>query len=328
MRDAPAACALHVRGLPMNVAAPGNCPVRLFYRPEYVYDVAEAGARHTFDVLRPRRIRDCLIATGLVGPDDFIAAPPLSREQLLLVHTPAYVDEIHRPERLAKLLLLDPQRPWDERLLEPFLYAAGGTVAAARLACAERLIAVNLGGGFHHAQADKAEGFCAVADVAIAIRVLQATRQIRRALIVDLDYHHGNGNAQIFAADESVFTFSVHANNWCWIEKQHNCDIELPAGTGDLSYLAAVSEHLPAIAESFCPDFAVYIAGSDPYCEDLLGDFEVSEQGMLARDQLVTRTLWDRGIPMAVVTAGGYGPLSWKIHFNYFSWLLREMTRG
>jgi acetoin utilization deacetylase AcuC-like enzyme len=295
---------------------------RFFYRDEYVYDVVEAGARHAFDIFKPRRVRDGLIEAGLVAAGDFLAPPRLSREQLLLVHTPAYLDEISRPDTLARLLLLDRDHPWDARLLEPFLYAAGGTVAATRLAATERLIAVNLGGGFHHAHADKAEGFCAVADVAIAIRLLQGTGDTRRVLIVDLDYHHGNGNAQIFAGDESVFTFSIHAGNWCWITKENNLDVELPPGTGDDAYLSTLTRHLPPIIERFLPDFAVYVAGSDPYRGDLLGDFDVSEDGMLARDQFVTRELRRRGIPMTVVTAGGYGPESWRIHYNYFRWLL------
>lgn len=302
--------------------------IRLFYREEYVYDVREAGARHTFDVLRPKRIHDALIAAGVTSAADFIAAPPVSDEELLLVHTPEYLAEIRRPEALARLLFLDPEHPWDQRLIEPFLFAAGGTVTAARTAVAQRVIAINLGGGFHHAQVDKAEGFCAIADVAIAIRRLQRDRQVERVLIVDLDYHHGNGNAEIFSQDESVFTFSMHAGNWCWITKRNNRDIELPAHTTDEAYLAALRTHLPGIVRDFQPDLAVYVAGSDPFVDDALGDFDLSEAGMLERDRTVTRELWGRGIPLAVVTAGGYGEGSWRIHFNFFRWLLGRDPMG
>jgi acetoin utilization deacetylase AcuC-like enzyme len=300
----------------------------LFYRDEYVYGVVEAGIRHTFDVDKPRRIRDALIAAGAVTGIDFIPPPRVSEEELLLVHTPEYLQEIRQPEKLARLLFLDPEHPWDERLLDPFLFAAGGTVAAARTAVAERIIGVNLGGGFHHAQVDKAEGFCAIADVAIAIRVLQRSRQVERALIVDLDYHHGNGNAEIFSDDESVFTFSMHAGNWCWITKRNNCDIELPSHTDDAAYLGTLRAHLPAIVSDFRPDVAVYVAGSDPFVEDALGDFDITEAGMLERDRIVTRELWGNKIPMVVVTAGGYGPSSWRVHFNYFRWLLMGDARS
>lgn len=301
----------------------GRPRIRFFYHDGYVHDVLEAGARHTFDTERPRRIRDALIGTGLVGPSDFTAAPPATDADLLLVHTPDYLAQIRRPETLAKLLLLDPEHPWGDRLLDPFLFAAGGTIAAAHAAADERGIAVNLGGGFHHAQADKAEGFCAIADVAVAIRTLRRRRLAARVLIVDLDCHHGNGNAEIFVGDESVFTLSIHGNNWCWITKHNNRDVNLPAHTGDEGYLDAVRTHVPAIVREFAPDLAFYVAGSDPFVEDALGDFDVSEAGMLERDRIVTDTLRAHDVPMVVTTAGGYGPTSWRIHFNYFRWLLR-----
>jgi len=306
-----------------GLARPERHPhVALFYRDEYIYDAVEAGPRHWYDTRKPKRIRDALIAAGLAAPGDFIAAPAVSEAELLLVHTGEYLDEIRNPERLARLLMLDPSRSWDQQLLRPFLFASGGTVAAARLAATSRAIAVNLGGGFHHAQADKGEGFCAIADVAIAIRVLQRELPVSRLLIVDLDQHHGNGNAEIFAGDENVFTFSVHGGNWCWIDKRNNRDIELPSHVGDAAYLDAVRSELPSIVRDFAPEVAFYIAGSDPFVEDTLGDFDISEPGMLERDQFVTETLWGRHIPMVVLTAGGYGAASWRIHFNFFRWLL------
>lgn len=296
--------------------------VHLFYRDEYVYDVLEAGMRHTFDVLRSRRVRDALVESGLATPEAFHAAPAVSRAQLELVHTRAYLDEIHDPATLARYLLLDPAHPWDDRLLQPFLFASGGTVAAARMAAAEGGVAVNFGGGFHHAQPEKAEGFCAIADVAIAIRQLRGDGRIERALIVDLDYHHGNGNALIFAGDESVFTYSLHSVPWCFLEKTNNADVMFPPQATDDKYLGALRESLPGVLDRFRPDLAFYLAGSDPFVEDTLGDARVSEQGMLERDRYVTRELRGRGIPMAVTMAGGYGPSSWKIYRNYFSWLL------
>lgn len=301
----------------------GNGSVHLFYRDEYVYDVLEVGMRHTFDVLRSRRVRDALVSAGLASPTDFLAAPCLSDAQLALVHTPEYIRAIKDPATLAGYLLLDPSHPWDDQLLQPFLFAAGGTVAAARMAVSSRSIGVNFGGGFHHAQADKAEGFCAIADVAIAIRQLCGEGAIERALIVDLDYHHGNGNALIFSDDENVFTYSLHSVPWCFIEKRHNEDVMLPPRATDAEYLGALGDSLPAVLERFRPDLAFYLAGSDPFVEDTLGDAQVSEEGLLQRDCFVTRELRSRSIPMVVTMAGGYGPSSWRIYRNYFSWLLK-----
>ena len=294
----------------------------LFYRPEYVYDMSEQGMRQTFDVFRPQHIRDALLACGAARGEDFIAPVALDDADLLLVHTPDYLARIREPATLARLLFLDPQHPWDDRLLMPFLYAAGGTLAAALAAAESGGIGLNLAGGYHHAQADKAEGFCAIADVAIAVRRLQRDRGVARVLIVDLDYHHGNGNAEIFATDESVFTFSMHANNWCWLSKRSNLDVELPAHTNDAAYLDELRRRLPPVVAAFRPEFVFYVAGSDPFVEDRLADFDVSESGMLARDRFVTDEVRGRGLPMVVVTAGGYGPSSWRIHFNFYRWLL------
>jgi acetoin utilization deacetylase AcuC-like enzyme len=141
-------------------------------------------------------------------------------------------------------------------------------------------------------------------------------------LIVDLDYHHGNGNAAIFAADESVFTFSMHANNWSWLTKRHNLDIELRAHTGDAAYLDSLRGHLLPVLGQFKPQFVFYLAGSDPFVDDRLGDFDISEAGMLERDRFVTRAVRRTGTPLVVVTAGGYGPSSWRVHFNFYRWVL------
>lgn len=312
----------------IEMIATGYGPLRLFYRDEYVYDVIEAGRRQTFDVERARRIRDALVASGLAPASLFVAAPPASTADLRLVHTAGYLESLRNPEVLARLLFLDPAHPWDERLLLPFLYAAGGTIAAANWAVRTGGIGFNLGGGFHHAQADKAEGFCAIADVAIAIRRLQNERAIDRALIVDLDYHHGNGNAEIFSSDESVFTLSIHGNNWCWIDKRNNLDIELPAGTEDAKYLATLGDRLPRVLDVFEPDLVVYIAGADAFCEDKLGDFALSEAGMLERDRFVTEVVHRNGLPLVVVTGGGYGPSSWRIPFNHIALLIGDRVRN
>lgn len=305
----------------------GRNPVRVFFHTGYVVDVIEKGSRNTFDIDRSRRVHDRLLGEGVLDPGSVIAAPIASHEQLRLVHTEPYLESLRDSSVLARLLMLDPARPWGDRLLQPFLHATGGTIAAARFAVTSGGIGFNLGGGFHHAQADKAEGFCALADVAIAVRLLQQTQAIQRALIIDLDYHHGNGNAEIFSTDESVFTLSIHAGNWCWIEKRNNLDVELPPGIRDEAYLACVREHIPRILDEFAPDFVCYIAGADPFVEDMLGDFEISEDGMLRRDQLVSAEVAGRGIPMAIVTAGGYGPTSWKVPYNHLRWLLTAGQR-
>jgi acetoin utilization deacetylase AcuC-like enzyme len=297
-------------------------PVRLFYRDEYVTDAVEEGWRHTFDVERPRRVRNALVQSGAARREDFVAPAAVTDADLLLVHTEQYLDEIRDPPTLARYLLLDPTRAWDHRLLMPFRYATGGTVEAVRAAVFERMTGLNLGGGFHHAQADKTEGFCALADVAVAVHVARREGFRGRVLIVDLDYHHGNGNALIFAQDESVFTFSMHNVRWCFIDKRHNRDVELPPNADDRTYLDLLRAELPGVLQSFRPDVAVYLAGSDPFVEDLLGDAQLSLEGLYERDRYVTSVLDEHEVPFAAVTAGGYGTTSWRVHFNYYHWLL------
>jgi acetoin utilization deacetylase AcuC-like enzyme len=296
--------------------------VRLFYRDGYVYDIVEAGWRHTFDVERPRKIHDALIACGAAEAEDFAAPHAVTDDELLLVHTPAYLEEIRDPATLARYLLLDGSHPWDDNLLAPFRLATGGTVEAFHAAVFDGALGLNLSGGFHHAQADKAEGFCALADVPVAIRAARRAGFDGRVLVVDLDYHHGNGTALIFAEDETVFTFSMHNVPWCFLDKKNNRDVELPPRPADAEYLAILSDELPRILDRFEPDAAVYLAGSDPYENDTLGDARLTLPGLLERDRFVSRAFLERDVPFAVVTAGGYGVDSWRVHFNYYRWLL------
>ena len=142
--------------------------------------------------------------------------------------------------------------------------------------------------------------------------------------MIDLDYHHGNGNSLVFGNDETVFTFSMHNVPWCFIDKRNNLDVELPAHVDDATYLGILRDRLPGVLSGFAPDLAVYLAGSDPHADDLFGDADLTFEGLLERDRFVTRALLARDLPFAVVTAGGYGPQSWQVHFNYYRWLLES----
>jgi acetoin utilization deacetylase AcuC-like enzyme len=291
----------------------------LVYHQDYVSGVREAAARHTFDVWRANRIVDQLQHAGLISPSMMLTPEPVRREDLLLVHTPEFLDGLASPRRLAELLFVSPGAEVDPgELLRPFLLQTGGTILALERAVRQRTPVFNLGGGFHHAQRDRAEGFCPVNDVAVAIRVLQQKRLARRILVIDLDFHHGNGTALIFSQDESVFTLSVHGQSWAHIEgKRNNLDLELPPGTGDRPYLAAVKQALTPVLARFHPDVAVYLAGADPHEDDDLGDFSISEEGMLDRDLFVWEMLEEAGVPLAVVLAGGYGAMAWTIAYNF-----------
>lgn len=181
----------------------------------------------------------------------------------------------------------------------------GGTCIAAALAL-DRGIGLHLGGGLHHAFPDHGEGFCLFNDVAVAIRRLQHEGRIARAAVIDADVHHGNGTAFIFAADESVFTMSMHQqHNYPAWKPAGDLDVHLADGTGDEEYLARLADALPRVIRSR-PELIVYLAGADPFREDRLGGLALTLDGMRRRDRLVFDAAAAGGVPVAVVLAGGY----------------------
>jgi acetoin utilization deacetylase AcuC-like enzyme len=186
---------------------------------------------------------------------------------------------------------------------EGFRLMTGGTQLAATFALADG-VAVHLGGGLHHAFAGHGEGFCLLNDVAVSIRALQRDGHIRRAAVIDCDVHHGNGTAAIFAADSSVFTFSIHQqHNYPLFKPASDLDIGLADGTGDETYLHDLELVLPEVLASR-PDLVYYLAGADPYREDQLGGLALSLEGLRHRDQMVLAAT--REVPVAIVLAGGY----------------------
>jgi acetoin utilization deacetylase AcuC-like enzyme len=167
---------------------------------------------------------------------------------------------------------------------------------------------MNLAGGTHHAFPDHGEGFCVFNDVAVAIRMLQAEGRIQRAAIIDLDVHQGNGTHAVFAADPSVFTFSMHGVRNYPFTKVNGCiDVELEDGTGDDEYLRLLADALPRVLSAARADLVVYLAGADPHVGDRLGRLALSFEGLARRDAMVLATCREVGIPVAITIAGGYG---------------------
>jgi acetoin utilization deacetylase AcuC-like enzyme len=182
-----------------------------------------------------------------------------------------------------------------------------GTVEAADHAVSHG-IAMNLAGGTHHAFPDRGEGFCVFNDVAIAIKRLQALGRIRRACIVDLDVHQGNGTNAVFAEDDSVYTFNMHgAKNFPFHKVPSSRDEELDDGTGDDEYLSRLHTALPGVLREARADLVVYLAGADPHENDRLGRLKLTFDGLAQRDDLVLRTCREIGLPVCVTIAGGYG---------------------
>lgn len=260
---------------------------------------------HRFPIAKYARIREEVVARGLL-PESAIEEPHAAdRCMLELVHGPDYIDAVLEgtlsPADVRRLGL-----PWSGHLRERALRTVQGTVEAARDAL-ETGLGVNLAGGTHHAFPDHGEGFCVFNDVAIAIRVLQRAGRLARAAVVDLDVHQGNGTAGVFAGDADVFTFSMHgARNYPFRKEQSGLDVELDDGCDDAIYLDALDAHLGPVLDAARPELVFYLGGADPYIHDRFGRLGLSIAGLAARDRRAFEACRRRGMPVVVTMAGGY----------------------
>ena len=261
---------------------------------------------HRFPAEKYALLRDQVIERGVV-PESHVLDPDAAGDELLrLVHTADYVERVS----FGGLDATEQRRlgfPWSAALVERSRRTVGGTLAAARHALVHG-VAMNLAGGTHHAFPGHGEGFCVFNDVAITIRQLQRDGHIRRAAVIDLDVHQGNGTHAVFTGDSSVFTFSMHgAKNYPFEKVPGSLDIELPDGTSDEPYLAHLSDALPRVLHASQPDLVFYLAGADPHEGDRLGRMKLTFAGLERRDAMVLQSCREVGLPVMVMIAGGYG---------------------
>jgi acetoin utilization deacetylase AcuC-like enzyme len=276
-------------------------PFKLVYHEGYDLDLRD----HVFPWEKYRLLRERFLRDGLAAPEDFSEPEPAPDADVLAVHDQDWVERL-QTGRLTFRDILKLEIPYSRQMVRAFWLAAGGTTLAGRLALSDG-IAFNLGGGFHHAFPSHGEGFCAINDLAIAIRRLQKDGAIRRAMIVDCDVHHANGTAAIFAKDPSVFTLSIHQlNNYPTEKPPSDIDIHLPDETGDEEYLERLRRACVYALAELRPDLLFYVAGADPYYQDQLGGLSLTLEGLKARDRLVFSTALMCYVPVAVVLAGGY----------------------
>jgi acetoin utilization deacetylase AcuC-like enzyme len=276
-------------------------PFKIVYHPGYDLDLGP----HVFPSQKFKMIHDLLLDEKVADHSDFLEPEPAADEDVLRVHTPAWVRKI-QTDSLTLSERMKLEIPISEETIKAFWLAAGGSILAGRRALQDGF-AANLSGGFHHAHPGHGEGFCMLHDVAIAIRALQAKDDIHRAMIVDTDVHHGNGTAAIFANDPSVFTLSIHQeNNYPMPKPPSDEDIGLPDGTRDAEYLDALEEGLLHSFKKMSPEIIFYVGGADPYREDQLGGLALTFEGLQKRDRLVFEHAKRRGIPVASTLAGGY----------------------
>ena len=304
-------------------------PFKLIYSEDYYLPIGT----HVFPAEKYQRIHKRLLETGVAEPQDFLAPEPASDRDILLVHTPDYVNKL-KTGTLSAHEELQMEIPYSPELVRAFWLAAGGSILAADHALKDG-IAFNIGGGFHHAFPDHGEGFCMIHDVAVAIRRMQRDDRVRHVMTVDCDVHQGNGTAAIFAGMRvpsgplpsrsastinnstaakvrnahagEVFTISLHQeNNYPAWKPPSSIDVDLPDEIGDDDYLAWLDNALSSGLRQFEPELICYIAGADPYREDQLGGLALTIEGLKRRDELVFRVARARNIPVMVTYAGGY----------------------
>ncbi len=214
-------------------------PFKLIYHPGYDLNL---GA-HVFPSQKFRLLYELLLREGIADTDDIVRPQRASDDDLLRVHTAEWIGKL-RNGSLTASDIMKLEVPYSPELAEAVWLAAGGTILAGQLALRDGF-ASNLSGGFHHAYANHGEGFCAIHDVAVGIRRLQADGAIKKAIVVDTDVHHGNGTAHIFRDDGTVFTLSIHQlNNYPAHKPPSNVDLDLEDGVEDQEYLEIL---LPAV---------------------------------------------------------------------------------
>ena len=276
-------------------------PFRLSYHPDYHLRLGG----HVFPSVKFQLIHDRLRAEGLLSEANLIVPEAATRQHLQLAHSAEWVSAL-LDGTIGYDQVLKLEIPYSQPMVRGFLYHVGGSIAVAEAALVDGA-AFNIGGGFHHAFESHGEGFCALNDVAVAIRALQQSGKIRTAMVIDTDVHQGNGTAAIFAGDPSVFTLSLHQrDNYPYEKALSSLDIELEDRLEDAEYLDTLYQALDQAFDSFQPDLIAYVAGSDPYREDKLGGLHLSVAGMMDRDLMVFAEARKRKIPVFVTLAGGY----------------------
>src|SRR5712692_194402 len=289
-------------------------PFKLVYHERYDLNLGP----HVFPSQKFRLIYEMLLREGIAIQEDFLCPNPASDEDILRVHTANWVRKLKTGALSASEIML-LEVPYSPELVEAVWLAAGGSILAGQSALRDGF-GSNLSGGFHHAHPGHGEGFCAIHDVAVAIRKLQADGAVKKAIIVDTDVHHGNGTAAIFRNDSMVFTISIHQeNNYPAHKPPSSIDLNMADRADDDEYIGVLILALQRALDEFLPYILFYVGGADPYCEYQLGGLSIAIAGLKQRDRSVFEEARRRKIPVATTLAGGYARRvedTIRIHLN------------
>ncbi|MBT9187284.1 histone deacetylase [Zobellia russellii] len=278
--------------------------LKIAHHPIYRHSLPEG---HRFPMLKYELLPKQLLHEGTCTPENFFEPEIPNDKYIVAVHDPEYFYDllnIKIPPRQARKIGF----PLTEDLVERERIIADGTMKGCLYAL-ENGIAMNIAGGTHHAYSDHGEAFCMLNDQAIGARYLQQEKLAKKILIIDLDVHQGNGTAEIFQNDTSVFTFSMHGeSNYPFKKENSDLDIALPKNTNDNDYLLILKENLPKLISKERPDFIFYLCGVDVIGSDKLGTLALSMEGCKKRDSLVLEICHHLQIPVQCSMGGGYSP--------------------
>ncbi len=297
--------------------------LKIAYHPIYKHPLPEG---HRFPMLKYDLLPQQLLHEGTCVPENFFEPEIPNDKYIVAVHDPEYFYDllnIKIPPREARKIGF----PLSEALVERERIIADGTLKGCNYAL-QHGIAMNIAGGTHHAYSDRGEAFCMLNDQAIGARYLINAGLANKVLILDLDVHQGNGTAEIFQDDPSVFTCSVHGSkNYPFKKEVSDLDIALKPGTGDEEYLQVLENLLPQLIEQVNPDFIFYLCGVDILASDKLGTLSMSLGGCRKRDRMVLEMCHNLNIPVQCSMGGGYSPdikIIVKAHAHTFQ-IAREL---
>ena len=278
--------------------------LKVAYHPIYKHNLPEG---HRFPMEKYDLLPQQLLYEGTCKEENFFTPEIPNNKYFFMVHDPEYVSDLMNitlNQKAARKIGF----PLNEDLIAREMIIADGTIKASEFAL-KYGIAMNIAGGTHHAFTNKGEGFCMLNDQAIGARYLQKKELANKILIVDLDVHQGNGTAEIFQNDPTVFTFSMHGkSNYPFHKERSDLDIPLDNGTEDELYLSILKETLPKLIKKQQPDFIYYLCGVDVINTDKLGKLSLTIEGCKERDRFVLQICKNYNIPVMCSMGGGYTP--------------------
>jgi histone deacetylase 11 len=294
--------------------------IPIIYHKNYNISLFGFQRLHPFDTCKYGKIYNYLVKEVKIKPEQFYTPEEVSDADLLKVHSKKYLASLCNSRNIFRIAELDypylgffyhfiPNFLLKWLILKPMRLATGGTILGANLALTNGW-AINLSGGYHHAKRDVGSGFCYYADIPLAAYKIFEKHPDYNILIVDLDAHQGNGHESILGGDKRIHIFDVYNEDaFPWdVYVMHNIEFRfpIPSQTSDDKYLSLLQKELPVAVEKTKPNLIIYNAGTDILQNDPIGHLNVSENGIIQRDEFVFKMAKKYNVPILMVLSGGY----------------------